>query len=632
MGYDESQLIGLRCDLAFARLQLALLKASRFETKRTGQDATAVIADRQAFEARLEALVRANSEMLIRTLAKRQLTSSDSPDVSRAREETLSEWDGRVAAIERQWRHSPQQASQAIRLTEEVLGRRFTGRINAERQRALGISRYIWRSRDDANVRRAHAAYDDRVFAWSTPPADGHPGEAINCRCIAEPLDRMEDGQVAPFDGFELRFGPVDREAVLNNAATELRLLGEVLKRLSGAEGAEAAEAQRALAEAYRAAATRYALAAPNAGDLESSGLVHLTGAERTRLLTEAQAFRAAANDLARAMDASDFFRGTTPRAVVAELRRHAPMSADRYLNATILLAAARHVPQSVVSGPQRAAILRDLGGGLVAAARAVEDERWGGRPLFRNAGQLAQWDALHGEMQRLASQGARPLDGEAATAGMRQETGRRFAPTALEAISGGVLGFLMRGARAPVRITREKLAPDGTFLGERNAGPHSPRFDAWLKQPESSIEIVSPGIVRYATRMTDPSSRFAGQAVSVDYNDGVPDFSPYSVARANVPDPVGRPQSGRASDADARAATRLLRDDIRAGRVRRDAFTPAQLADIERGKAQVRGLTWHHDGLRRNRDGTGPMQLVDTGVHNRFSHWGWATADPGEQ
>lgn len=39
-----------------------------------------------------------------------------------------------------------------------------------------------------ADIRAAHAKYDDRVFAWSSPPAGGHPGEAWNCRCTAEPI------------------------------------------------------------------------------------------------------------------------------------------------------------------------------------------------------------------------------------------------------------------------------------------------------------------------------------------------------------------------------------------------------------------------------------------------------------
>lgn len=68
--------------------------------------------------------------------------------------------------------------------------------LNGHFQRdALQLETYIWRSQDDARVRAAHADHDDRVFAWANPPAGGHPGEAWNCRCTAEPII---DPQILP--------------------------------------------------------------------------------------------------------------------------------------------------------------------------------------------------------------------------------------------------------------------------------------------------------------------------------------------------------------------------------------------------------------------------------------------------
>lgn len=52
----------------------------------------------------------------------------------------------------------------------------------------LQLESYVWRSRDDARVRSAHAQNDDRVFSWSDPPEGGHPGQGWNCRCTAEPI------------------------------------------------------------------------------------------------------------------------------------------------------------------------------------------------------------------------------------------------------------------------------------------------------------------------------------------------------------------------------------------------------------------------------------------------------------
>ena len=47
----------------------------------------------------------------------------------------------------------------------ELIVRRFEAQLNARRQQILGVSHYVWRSRDDGDVRPVHAARDDRVFS-----------------------------------------------------------------------------------------------------------------------------------------------------------------------------------------------------------------------------------------------------------------------------------------------------------------------------------------------------------------------------------------------------------------------------------------------------------------------------------
>ena len=86
---------------------------------------------------------------------------------------------------------------------EESLLRAFAGLINQLRQEDLGIEQYIWRSQDDAKVRDSHAGYHDQVFRWDDPPVGGHPGEAHNCRCYAEPIATAPQSNVvlADFDG-----------------------------------------------------------------------------------------------------------------------------------------------------------------------------------------------------------------------------------------------------------------------------------------------------------------------------------------------------------------------------------------------------------------------------------------------
>lgn len=63
---------------------------------------------------------------------------------------------------------------------------KFYGDLNRVRQTDLGITRFIWRDVGDNRVREEHALLNGRSFTWADAP-DGGPGEAINCRCYAEP-------------------------------------------------------------------------------------------------------------------------------------------------------------------------------------------------------------------------------------------------------------------------------------------------------------------------------------------------------------------------------------------------------------------------------------------------------------
>lgn len=73
-----------------------------------------------------------------------------------------------------------------------LLARDQTLSLNAQiartRQQNLGIERYVWTTSGDERVRDEHEALEGRIFRWDTPPAEGHPGEPIQCRCTAFPL------------------------------------------------------------------------------------------------------------------------------------------------------------------------------------------------------------------------------------------------------------------------------------------------------------------------------------------------------------------------------------------------------------------------------------------------------------
>jgi len=75
---------------------------------------------------------------------------------------------------------------------------KLNGQLIKKRQTQLGIDSYIWRTSLDERVRGnpsgrypkavpSHFAREGKVFNWDTPPEGGHPGEAILCRCTAEP-------------------------------------------------------------------------------------------------------------------------------------------------------------------------------------------------------------------------------------------------------------------------------------------------------------------------------------------------------------------------------------------------------------------------------------------------------------
>lgn len=70
---------------------------------------------------------------------------------------------------------------------------KFVSELNKERQTAVGIPGYYWRTAGDSAVRDSHAANDGLYFAWDDPPMEtGHPGEDIQCRCVADPaIDRF---------------------------------------------------------------------------------------------------------------------------------------------------------------------------------------------------------------------------------------------------------------------------------------------------------------------------------------------------------------------------------------------------------------------------------------------------------
>jgi len=62
------------------------------------------------------------------------------------------------------------------------------GDLNRIRQRQAGITHYIWQTVGDRRVRETHSLLDGETFSWQVGSHLGHPGQPIQCRCVAIPI------------------------------------------------------------------------------------------------------------------------------------------------------------------------------------------------------------------------------------------------------------------------------------------------------------------------------------------------------------------------------------------------------------------------------------------------------------
>lgn len=65
---------------------------------------------------------------------------------------------------------------------------KLSGNLTQARQVAAGVTSYIWSTSNDERVRPEHEALSGETFSWDAPPDVGHPGEDIQCRCVAIPI------------------------------------------------------------------------------------------------------------------------------------------------------------------------------------------------------------------------------------------------------------------------------------------------------------------------------------------------------------------------------------------------------------------------------------------------------------
>lgn len=83
----------------------------------------------------------------------------------------------------------------AARIARDQIGSLY-GQLNAERQKSIGIKRFIWRTVRDNRVREEHTerekASDPKLggtpYSYEDPPDGELPGEPHGCRCHGEPV------------------------------------------------------------------------------------------------------------------------------------------------------------------------------------------------------------------------------------------------------------------------------------------------------------------------------------------------------------------------------------------------------------------------------------------------------------
>lgn len=68
---------------------------------------------------------------------------------------------------------------------------KFLATTTKARQTQAGIKHYYWRTVGDNRVRASHEDFEGNRYSWEEGSPEGHPGEPIQCRCVAEP-DRDE--------------------------------------------------------------------------------------------------------------------------------------------------------------------------------------------------------------------------------------------------------------------------------------------------------------------------------------------------------------------------------------------------------------------------------------------------------
>jgi hypothetical protein len=454
---------------------------------------------REDFAKKLDEIINSNTLMLLRAVGERYdppLTERHLPDISAVRTDTLAPWEERIEAIWTEW-HSHLQRLRPIReAMEQHLLRGFAGLINELRQRGLGISQYVWRSRDDGKVRSAHATHDDRVFSWDNPPEDGHPGQAFNCRCVAEPA--LPDVNVSP-------------------SKDPIAFIASFLRKYSNGIS---------VGLGVRPSESLIDYLLPPEPGVTVNGImldVQTQGDLAVAFMNLDDAIKADPQALLRllASRGGDF----------AMLARAFGRSAPENFGTAALLAAAG-APEAEVDSAltaTRNAVDRMVGGYATALAdaanaiRALPDLRWSDVRMVARQ--------IYDDPSVLPQAMVAPFRDRIAVGDYAGALGY-----GLPEVLAGLAGLARLRGRAtdlpePMPITREMLDAGGRIEGLHNAGPNAPRFDRWIDKG-GQVYMTTDGHFAYSKKLDVLGER---RQVTVVYRDSSPDFTPFMAHPSGV-------------------------------------------------------------------------------------------------
>jgi A nuclease of the HNH/ENDO VII superfamily with conserved WHH/Phage Mu protein F like protein len=464
------------------------------------------------------------------------LTAVDLPAVSAARADTLALWEERIEIIWTEW-HSHLQRMRPIRESmEEQLLRGFSGLINELRQRGLGIQLYIWRSRDDGKVRSAHAAHDDQVFSWDSPPEGGHPGQAFNCRCFAEPV--LPDTGKLP-----------ERDPIAFIASV-LKRYGPGISVGLGVRRAEGLVEQLVYPPDPGVTINGVMLDVQTQGDL-AVAFGNLDAAIKANPQAFLKLLASRGGDFATLAQA---FGRTAP---------------ENFGTAALLVAAG--APDAEVDSAltaTRNAVDRFVGGYATALVDAAEAIR--SIPEIRWADVVVVARQIYDDPSLLPQAMVEPFRNRIAVGDYAGALGYGL-PEVLAGLAGlSRLRGRAEGLPEPMPVTRDMLDVDGRLEGFHNAGPNAPRFDKWIDRG-GEVYVTPDGHFAYKVELQVLGRT---QDVTVIYRDGSPDFTPFRTHPSGVRS-VEIDMSGR-NKIDVRRA------NIAAGHPEWGSSAPAQ-------------WTWHH-------------------------------------